>query len=201
MFDRLTRMSVLSLAALTVITLFIIGWPHKSDYQAYRTALEQSRAFSKSAPPVCQERRSVCKDIWFSEGSQRLHYRIESAASSLNLHSVRNKVEVIEQLHGLRCWMQDKVISDAGTHGSNQQARYFPANEGVYHFLSQSLLAEQASLSLYRLTGEYLPEIGRLPSTAPFLSGNADRIKMHVSGKTPMFQAFNFKASMNPVTE
>jgi len=202
MFNRLTRITALSFTAVTLGTLFFIGWPRASDYKAYSAALEQSRTFTKTAPPVCQDRLLVCKDIWFSnEGAGRLHYRIESAASSLNLHSVQNKVEVIEQLHGLRCWMQDKVVSAAGSHGSNQQSRYFTANEGVYHFLSQSLLAEQATLSLYRLAGEYLPEIGRLPSTAPFLSGNAERISMHITGKTPMFQAYNFKASMNPVAE
>lgn len=203
MFRQLTRIGTLSLFGLALATLVLIGWPRESDYRAYRTALEQSRSFSKkSAPPVCQKRSQVCKDIWFSnEGSERLHYRIESAASSLNLQPVQNKFEVIEQLHDMRCWMQDKVISAAGSQGTTQQTRYFTANEGVYNFLSQSLLASQATLSLYRLSGEHLPEIGHLPSANPFLSGKAEEIRMLVSGKSPMFQANNFQASMNSLAE
>ncbi len=202
MFRRLTRITALAFTVLTFGILFFLGWPRASDYRSYTSALEQSRHFTKTSPPVCQDRLLVCKDIWFSnEGSERLHYRIESAASSLNLYSVQNKVEVIEQLHGMRCWMQDKIVSGLGSHGSHQQSRYFTANEGVYHFLSQSLLAEEATLSLYRLSGDNLPEIGHLPSIAPFLKGNAEQIKMHINGKTPMFQASNFKASMNPVAE
>lgn len=202
MFGQLTRIATLSLSVLTVATLFFIGWPRESDYCAYRAAVEQSRTLTKTAPPVCQKRTLVCKDIWFAnEGSQRLHYRIESADSTLNLHPVQNKIEVIEHLHGMRCWMQDKVASATGANGSTQQSRYFTANEGVYHFLSQNLVAEQATLSLYRLTGENLPEIGHLPAASPFLSGKAEQIKMLVSGKTPLFQAYNFKASMNSTAE
>lgn len=206
MFRRLTRIGVLALVALSIGTVLLIGWPRESDYCAYRTAREQSRKATKTAPPVCQNRRLVCKDIWFSSEDaqrlpQRLHYRIESAASSLNLQPMQNKIEIKEHLHDMRCWMQDKVVTAAGAHGSTQQSRFFTANEGVYHFLSQSLLAEQATLSLYRLSGEHLPEIGHLPSTAPFLSGNAEQIKLLVSGKSPLFQASNFKASMNSSAE
>lgn len=202
MFSRLTRNATLVLSAVSLGTLLLIGWPTESDFRAYRTNLQQSRAFTKTAPPVCQKRSMVCKDIWFSnEGSERLHYRIESAASSLNLQPVKSKVEVIEQLHDMRCWMQDKIVKTAGSHGANQQSRYFTANQGVYHFLSQSLVADQATLSLYRITGEHLPEIGRLPAASPFLKGNAEQIKMLVSGKTPLFQAYNFKASMNNSAE
>jgi len=202
MFSRLTKIATLSLLGVSLVTLILIGWPRESDYLAYKEAVQQSRSYAKSSPPVSQKRFEVCKDIWFSEeGNQRLHYRIESAASSLNLQPVRNKFEVIEQLHGMRCWMQDKIVSTPGSQGSTQQTRYFTANEGIYNFLSQSLLASQATVSLYRLPGEHLPEIGRLPSTLPFLSGKAEQVKMLVSGKTPMFQASNFQASMNSSAE
>ncbi len=202
MFSRLTRIGTLSLLALAAGTIILIGWPRESDFRAYRAGLEQSRKATKTAPPVCQNRSLVCKDIWFSnEGDQRLHYRIESASSSLNLQPVQNKIEIKEHLHDMRCWMQDKIIQASGARGSSQQSRFFTASEGVYHFLSQSLLASQATLSLYRISGEHLPEIGRMPSAPPFLSGNAEHIKMLVSGKSPLFQASNFKASMNNSAE
>lgn len=206
MFRRLTKIGIFSLVTLSLGILWLIGWPKESDYRAYTLAVEQARAFTKTAPPVCQQRHLVCKDIWFAnENLERLHYRIESATSSLNLQPMQNKVEIVERLHDMRCWMQDKIIHGEGAQGSiggsTQQSRYFTAQEGVYHFLSQSLQAQHATLSLYRLTGEHLPEIGRLPSLAPFLKGDAEEIKMHVSGKTPLFQAHNFKASMNSFAE
>src|SRR5579883_2379855 len=165
MFRDLSKKATIALCVLSLGTLFLIGWPTQSDFRVYQTNLEQSRALGKSAPPVSQKRSQVCKDIWFSsEGAQRLHYRIESAASSLNLQPMKSKVDIVEQLHDMRCWMQDKIVKAAGSDGASQQTRYFTASQGVYRFLSQSLVADQATLSLYRITGEHLPEIGKFPS-------------------------------------
>src|SRR5689334_14153778 len=128
MFRRLTRIGIFSLAGLSLGTLLFLGWPTESDYRAYRTAVQQSRTLAKTAPPICQNRQQVCKDIWFSnEGAERLHYRIESVGSSLTLQPVQKRIDIIEHLHDMRCWMQDKVSSAAGAHGSMQQSRYFTA--------------------------------------------------------------------------
>ncbi len=199
MFSRLRRIATLCLGILFAGTLLAIGWPKQSDLQGYITAAEQSRELTRSLP-VCQDRRLVCKDIWFSNaGGERLHYRIQSVTSSLNMQPRSRKIEIIERLHDMRCWMQDKIVSSEAH--TTQQSRYFTANEGVYHFLSHSLLADQATLSLYHLPGTDLPSLGCLPREDPFLIGQAEQIKMHVSGKTPLFQASNFKALLHHATE
>ncbi|HEY5259527.1 MAG TPA: hypothetical protein VIJ46_02685, partial [Rhabdochlamydiaceae bacterium] len=61
--------------------------------------------------------------------------------------------------------------------------------------LSQEFLAHSVGLSLYRLPGHSLP-LKTIHSTA-FLKGIAKDVSFSISGKTPKFQATDFKASLN----
>ncbi len=187
----------LFLFVLCTATLWLFAWPKGSDRNAYRLFSGRSKKLASNQSPICQNRLKVCKDIWFAEaGNQRLHYRIESASSSLTLEPKGHKFDVIERLEQMRCWMQDKVFT-SNRNDISQQTRYFTAREGVYHFLSQQLIAEKATLSLYRMPGDSLPEIGRMPHYEPFMSGEAKKIAFVVAGSTPTFQAFDFKASLS----
>ena len=193
MYKRLIPACVFCLLLLNFLILWLFAWPKGHDRNVYWEYATKTKTFSPSA--ICQNRLKVCKDIWFSESpASRLHYRIESASSALTFEPIGKKVDIIEHLEQMRCWMQDKITP--GTNPS-QQTRYFTAREGVYHFLSQQLIADKATLSLYRMAGSTLPEIGRMPSSDPFLSGEATKIAFSVAGNTPKFQANDFKASMS----
>jgi hypothetical protein len=194
MYKRLTAISAFSLLLLTFLVLWLFAWPKGHDRNVYRDYSNKTKKFSPTA--ICQNRLKVCKDIWFSQAPEtRLHYRIESASSALTFEPRGTKIDIIEHLEQMRCWMQDKITPGASV---SQQARYFTAREGTYNFLSQQLLADKATLSLYRMPGDRLPEIGRMPSCEPFLAGEAATVAFSVAGNTPKFQANDFKASMSP---
>ncbi|MBS3904003.1 MAG: hypothetical protein KGZ39_01585 [Simkania sp.] len=200
MYYRLTLCTFVILTTLTLAVLWLFAWPKKSDCSAYQLFAHQSRQAASHSAPLCQNRLKVCKDIWFAEeGNQRLHYRIESASSSLTLEPKAKHIDVIERLEQMRCWMQDKLLTGTAQRNVSQQTRYFTAREGTYHFLSQQLIADKATLSLYRMPGDTLPDIGCMPEYSPFLSGEAKRIALTVAGNTPTFQAYEFKAALSPV--
>jgi hypothetical protein len=194
MYNHLILRTALFLFIFSLAILWIFSWPKESDRKDYLIFAGQSTHLTSYSSPICQNRLKVCKDLWFSEeNQQRLHYRIESGSSSLTMAPKGHKVEVIERLELMRCWMQDKLLpSNKGE--LSQQTRYFTAREGVYHFLSQQLIADKATLSFYRMAGDQLPNIGQLPAVEPFLSGEATKIAFSISGSTPTFQAFEFKA-------
>ena len=145
-----------------------------------------------------QKRLGVRKDIWFTQEDQsRLHFRIDSNSSTLTLLPQDDKVDMIENLEGVRCWMQDKLYMTAT--GPMQQMRYFEAKTGTYQLTSQQFLAHAVHLSLFRLPGSVLPTLLN-PKTA-FLRGIADDVSFSVAGKSPQFQADRFRATLKPSQE
>lgn len=139
-----------------------------------------------------QIRHGVCKDIWLAEPlGQRLHHRIESDRSLITFHPNGSSVEVLEHLFGVRCWIQEKnsSVKDLG-----QQIRFVLAEDGLYHYRSQSFQAQDVLLSMYKIPGS-LP-LKSLDSFSPFLRGTAESITFSLQHGTPKFVASKFKASL-----
>jgi hypothetical protein len=199
MFNRIIQLSTFLLIAATVFWIAQLCWVRKSDYATFRSFLDQQVQTSsqgKSAySSASQKRQGVRKDIWYAQTDQtRLHYRIESESSTLTLVPNHQKVDLIENLQKIQCWMQDKLYTDPAHQGQMQQMRFFEANEGSYQYATQQFLAQTVALSLYRLPGHELPRT--IDQKNSFLSGIARDVSFSISGKTPQFQAQHFKASL-----
>lgn len=174
----------------------LFGLVRETEVQAYRSAQQQKENLSVKtlAKTAQQNRKGVTKEIYFTqEDGSQLHYRVQSDSSTLTLKPEGSHFNLIEQLHQMRCWMQEK-LEGAGQEEATQQVRYLEAEEGIYRYTAGQFLAQSVTLSLYRLPGHILPQ-ERNPGT-PFLSGMAQDIRFAVSGKSPQFQAENFKASL-----
>ena len=71
-----------------------------------------------------QSRSGVRKDLWLSQQDRtRLHYRIDSKSSVLTLLPIDDKLDIIENLQQIQCWMQDKLYTQGNT--VMQQMRFF----------------------------------------------------------------------------
>ncbi len=139
-----------------------------------------------------QQRTKVRKDLWLSQSDRtRLHYRIDCKSSLLTLVPIDDKLDIIENLQELQCWMQDKIYNDTTP---MQQVRYFQADAGTYQYSLQKFGANTVVLSLFRLPGTDLPT-GPFPNTA-FLKGIAKDVSFSLAGKATQFQAQQFKASL-----
>ncbi len=202
MFAKATRFSSLFLGLLVVAWGLTFATVGERDVQLMKQTIENQKvAKSTTALSTTQQwRKGVKKEIWFSqEDRSRLHHRICSETSTLTIVPEGNRLDFIERLENISCWMQDKLIAPSMTTHSSQQLRFLKANEGFYHYSSQEFLAQSVDLSLYKLEGDQLPE--RLPKIKPFLKGVAKDVTFAVSGKTSQFKAEQFKAEFSTLEE
>lgn len=199
MFYKITRQSLIFLGCLTLLLGIQTCFVREKDIAAYKQLVgpQESRSSQKQiASTSHQTRQGVRKDIWFAqEDGSRLQTRIESQSSLLTLHPKGNRFEVIEELQKIRCWMQDRLYTVAGTGSSMQQMRYLEADTGTYLYSTQQFAAQSVALSLFRLPGHALI-LNQDPSSA-FVQGIAQDVSFAVSGKSPQFSAKNFKATFS----
>ena len=180
--------------ALFAIQICIVRPSDRDMLQEKIRKREIATSTSSSYLPSNQMRQNVRKDIWFTQDDEsRLHYRIESARSLLTLIPIHNHFEVVETLHGIRCWMQDKLYMDR--EAPEQQVRQLSAETGLYRYTTQEFTASGVALSLFRIPGHTLPK-EELQDNFAFLKGIAKDASFTFGGKTPQFQAGEFKATI-----
>lgn len=136
-----------------------------------------------------QKRIGVRKDIWFSEGEDRLHYRINAPRSLLMAIPKQNGYEVIEKMEGIECLLQESFSRDG------QQLRYFKANEGIYRYANHEFLASSVLVSLFTAGGHDLPD---QPSAETYMKGLAKQVSLSLGEAHPNFRAEEFKAHIRP---
>lgn len=197
MFKKETVLALFVLIPALGTWIYQTGILRRADLETYQELIKNREIASSNAfSPTNQERKAVRKDIWFSQDAlTRLHYQIASKGSQLTLTPVKNRFELVETLDEIKCWMQDKLMSDPIEEASVQQARFIEAQKGIYRHTSQEFIADEVTLSLFRLDGHQLPQEPVNPEDA-ILRGIAHDISFYFSGKTPHFQAHQFEATM-----
>lgn len=196
MFKR--EMLLTSALLLPVVGFFLyqIVFLKQSDIQSYQQLVQRTAQENvKNSSPSNHHRKTVRKDIWFAQEEQtRLHYQILSDSSMLTLVPLKNRMEIIETLQGIKCWMQDKLYL-TGNEKPMQQVRYMEAETGIYHFTTQEFNANEVELALFRLPGNELPK-QIVDQKLAYLQGVAKDISFQFSGKTPQFFAKQFHAKV-----
>lgn len=199
MFKRAMLFSLVGLCLISLLWIGRLTFVRKSDIALAKSLLKTKNVAETKAPiSADQKRHGVRKEIWFTQDdTSRLHFRIDSKASTLTLLPQDDKVDMIENLEGIRCWMQDKLYTAEA--GPMQQLRYFEAETGTYHLASQQFLAQSVYLSLFRIPGMILPVT--LDAQKAFLRGIASDVSFSVAGKSPQFHAERFRATLKPSQE
>ncbi len=195
MFKRAIFFTTLCMTVLAFGWLFKLVYLSEADRTRYRAVLKSGRAIAKATKDqkTHQNRSGVRKDLWISQQDRtRLHYRIDSKSSVLTLLPIDDKMDIIENLQQIRCWMQDKLYAQGSS--SMQQMRFFEADQGTYQYSTQQFNANSVALSLFRIPGIQLPIVVD-PKTA-FLRGIAQDVSFSIAGKTTQFQAQRFKATL-----
>ncbi len=142
-----------------------------------------------------QMRSGVSKDLWISSSEKgRLHHHIKSPCSILTATSRGNRIELVEQMIGMKCYFQEKIEEENGA--LTQNIRYLQSGEGTYRYTDHYLDAHSVFLALYRLRGETLPT--KLDSKDAYLKGIAEEVSLSFSNGTPNFHAEKFKAQVRP---
>jgi len=200
MFARAALLTAIFAFLVTLLAGSKILWVRPSDIVAYRELSQKTReiASSKNDQAAKQRRENVCKDIWFAQEDRlQLHTRIESQASTLTFLPSDEKVDIIENLEKIRCWMQDRLYKEGNT--PMQEMRYFEAETGTYQYTTQHFLASTVAMSLFKMQGHGFT-LSPHPNTA-FMQGVAKDVSFWVSGKSPQFHAERFQATLKTSRE
>ena len=145
--------------------------------------------------PTKQMRSGVSKDLWISEkGTTRLHHHIESPRSILTAIPHENRIELVEQMMGMKCYFQEK-LEDKGDEAI-QSIRYLQSEEGTYRYTDHYFDAHSVFLALYRIPGETLTT--HLDTKDAYLKGIAEEVTLSFSEGSPNFHAEKFKAQIRP---
>lgn len=131
---------------------------------------ESAELRAKSAlenEPAHQSRHRVQKDIWAIKEGQRVHVRLKSAHSELEISQKKEKLEAVERLEELCCWVQDEVDLKENA----QQVRMLTADTGTSYFPSYRMGAQNVKIAFFRVPGLEIPS--SLEGIEPFLKGSA----------------------------
>ena len=95
----------LFVAAAMLVGIIPVG---ARDHAQYRALVRQSRPEEGDnvAYSGQQQRKGVQKDVWYIEGSQRLHFRITSSDSVVRFSQEGNDTVIIEDMNDVLCYMQ-----------------------------------------------------------------------------------------------
>lgn len=195
MFKKVRLITLLSLCLVTLLGMGKVLFLRSSDIQYYHNLLSKNKqkAAMKNYASADQKRNGVQKDLWVTqETNDRLHYQIKSTSSVLTFLPKEEKLDIVENLKGIKCQMQDKLYLVGNE--QMQQIRYFEADQGIYRYTSQEFVANTVELSFFRLPGFFLPPV--LNQGNAFLKGEADNVSFSISGKNPQFQADRFHATV-----
>jgi hypothetical protein len=195
LFGRAVIGSSILIASAAVATFLLHVRTRPYDASRYRKLVQESaelrsrRALERH--PAHQMRAGVQKDIWAVDGTERLHFRLNSGYSELSITQKKDKFEAVEELQQINCWIQEKI--DPNT--QMQQVRTLTASEGTYYYPSHRFLANAVHLGIYRLPGIELPTS---LTEKPFLIGVARQATFVASGKNPTFTAYDITATLDP---
>jgi hypothetical protein len=143
MFKKAVFSYTFMLVGIVAAWLFLTLHISSKDLMRFKELKKKGQAIASTSKSssATQNRAGVRKDLWITqEGGKRLHNKIESASSILTLTPIDDHMEIIENLHQIRCSMQDKIINENGK--ITQQVRYFDANSGLYQYSISRFSAE-----------------------------------------------------------
>lgn len=179
------------------------------DRRAYQLFVRESGAqkarHALESHPATQNRKEVQKDFWIAQNHERQHFRIKSQQSELIIHERNRKLEAVEKLHHLECWLQEfenssptilQKTAQEPESTKQQQVRYLTAEDGIYFYPSHHFIAQTVHLQFFRLPGHVLPET--IDPSIAFFIGTATEASFSACGKSPTFTAEHLHASFDP---
>ncbi len=199
--------------------------PSEKDVQQYHALVNksQSRRESKKNPYVAtQYREGVIKDIYYRNDEGVLQARVASDRSRLVFDQQPEGMEILEYMEQLTCAMQkelfyvtqngDEIISDGEGGFKNRKGRLISSEEislkpmqivrfviadnAVYYYNKEKLVADYPTVFEYRLEGHQLPE--DYESATLMMRGVAENVEASFENGKPAFLAKRLKARFFP---
>jgi hypothetical protein len=194
----------------------------EEDLSAYQQLLERSRHGNvQLTSSSAQGRERVVKDLWLTDGADRLHTRLSSERSELLL-SYGERPTAVERMENVTGYMQEglfyrlpdgrrarkvngelyRIEGEPATllypvderWTAMQEMRYLRAKQATYDYRTGKLLAEETSIIRFEREGHQLIET--LDGVEAILSGTARTAEFTLGGKQLDFRAYHVKAKI-----
>lgn len=184
-----------------VIILFgfgVLQGLSKEDQIHYQCIMAQSdeEKHRLASPYKAQQQRfNIHKHLFVNEGEERLQYRLHSTNSELIFNQQDGKSEVVERFQALTCLMQEQLIEMQGV--AYQYVRYLEAEEAVYHYKTQELIADSVQLRRYLVPGHQL--VTSVQTLKPLMTGTAKQVRLSLSHVDRTFKAQGFQATFQDI--
>ena|SRR3990167_2358229 len=189
MLRRATYHSSFFLLLVTIGALVLVLKGASEDETLKQISKVPKKAQKSSAQ---QTRTGIIKDMWISNGAERLHHRISCPSSVLLIHPKGNAFECIEEMSDMKCYLQEKIEWDSEIGMPFQQIRYIESPTGTYNYASQLFSAERVYLAIFSMPGNVLqlnPDLNKA-----FLKGIAEKVALTFLSDGPQFHSEKFKA-------
>ena len=164
----------------------------QSTYQRLMKYSDSSKKNSNKTFKAEQRRTKVSKQILFLQNNQRLQWRLQSVSSELSFDQQEKGLELIERFKNVNCIMQEKFSQENKT----QFVRTLKAEEAVYHYKKEELVADQALVARYEIPGSLW--LNNTASSIPMMEGKAEKIALSFKSNH-LFKAQKFEASFSEV--
>lgn len=198
--NKFLYFSIFSIFLFFSFCIFNIFHLKQKDIEKYhkivnkKSKLTSSKKFKRK--PIFQKRTNVQKDIFILKDKNRIHFRIFSENSILNIKEVNNKIEIKEFLENIKCLMQDKIYFSKNK--PFQKLKYFEAEKGTYFYPSHKFYTDDINLSFFEIEGKDLPK--NVDSLIPYLKGFAKDVSF-IKKDFFNLNAKHFRASFDPKGE
>lgn len=182
------------LIILTASVFFCFFRTTSDDSVAYEKimALVDSPKASTQKPSyeTRQQRVGVGKDFFYVKGSDRLHLRLRSESSELDVDYNEGQMEVVEHFHKVRCLMQESLLAGSS---SEQIIRVVDAENATYRYQTGQLVADDVKIARYRMPGHQLSN--EFSRGFLLMKGDADFVTFSLGGKDVNLHAKTLNAS------
>lgn len=200
LFPLMTIGSICVFIGLLIVSSFVLFSSSEEDVKEYEKLMQNSdpNKANKESPVYTakQQRQGSNKEILYSKGDSRLKLRICSRHAELVLDHREEKTEIIENMHGVVCSMQEELYYALPNSKEPMQViRYLEADEAIYRYKTDTFTAERVRISRYVVPGHELVE--NFEGVKPLMSGIAKKIEFSLSGEDLNFTAHGLKATLN----
>jgi hypothetical protein len=176
-----------------------LGFFTPSDQEEYQKLLVNIEGeLERNVPSLStQERIGVRKDLFFYKNGSRQQLKVLSDYSELQLHRIQNRVELMEEMRDIQCYMQEKLFSSHATKTPMQSVLFLEAATARYFYKTEDLIAENVKIQRFLAHGDNLNN--DLHVIKPLISGIAEKIRFFYDQNGPNVKTEQFKATLNPV--
>lgn len=184
------------LAAIFIGAFYFFDTTPEDDiaYQELMLLADRSGRDLEAGYMTQQKRIGTVKDLFFVRNGERLHNRLMSEQSEVQIDYRDKRTSVLENLRQAHCLIQEKLLHDPTP---MQIIASVEADKASYHYQTGQLVANDVAIKRYLIPTHQLDQFS---GDSTLLSkGHADSIVCSLAGREVNLKAKKFKGSLlNP---